>query len=71
MVKSHLVKRILESFFLVLYFLGLMKLVDILLTTCVSSIGLMNILTIPLAFVALILSAWLSERTVMLIKKYL
>lgn len=71
MEKSHLVKRILESFFLVLYFLGLMKLVDILLTTCVSSIGLMNILTIPLAFVALILSAWLSERTVMLIKKYL
>lgn len=71
MEKSYLVKRILESFFLVLYFLGLMKLVDILLTTCVSSIGLMNILTIPLAFVALILSAWLSERTVMLIKKYL
>ncbi len=71
MEKSHLVKRILESFFLVLYFLGLMKLVDIFLTTCVSSIGLMNILTIPLAFVALILSAWLSERTVMLIKKYL
>ncbi|MBQ7129941.1 MAG: hypothetical protein IJO21_02730 [Oscillospiraceae bacterium] len=71
MEKSHLVRKILETFFLVVYFIGLMKLVDFFLITFVNSIGWMNILTIPLAFAALVLSAWLSERTVKLIKKFL
>ena len=71
MEKNILAKKLLETFFMIVYFVGIMKLVDRMLNTFVSQIGWMNVLTIPLAFVALILSAWLSERTVMLIKKYL
>ena len=66
-----MMKKLLEFLFFILYYLGLMKLADFLMITFLDSIGWMNILTIPLAFVALILSTWLSERTVMLIRKYL
>ena len=64
-------RRILEGFFMVLIFLALMKLTDVVLNALVQKIAVINILAVVAAFVSLIISAWLSERIVMLIKKYL
>ena len=63
--------RILEGFFMILFFLVLMKMTDIVLNALVLEIAVINILAVVAAFVSLIISAWLSERIVILIKKYL
>ena len=64
-------KRLLEAFFMILIWLVLMKGVDMALNHFVHEIAVQNILAVVAAFIALILSAWLSERIVILIKKYL
>ena len=71
MDKNLVIRKLLESFFMVAYFWGFMRLTDWLMNTFVHSVGLMNILTVPALFVSVLLSAWLSERTVKTIKKYL
>lgn len=71
MDKNLLTRKLLESLFMVIYFWGFMRLTDWLLNTFLHSISLMNILTIPALFVSVLLSAWLSEWTVKIIKKYL
>ena len=64
-------KRILEAFFMILIWLILMKGVDMALNLFINEIVLQNIIAVVAAFFALILSAWLSERIVILVKKYL
>ena len=64
-------KRLLEAFFMILVWLILMKIVDMALQRFVNEIAVQNILAVVAGFVSLILSAWVSERIVMLIKKYL
>ena len=64
-------KRLLEAFFMILIWLILMKGVDMALNLFINEIVLQNIIAVVAAFFALILSAWLSERIVILVKKYL
>ena len=64
-------KRILEAFFMILIWLILMKGVDMALNQFINEIVLQNTIAVVAAFFALILSAWLSERIVILVKKYL
>lgn len=71
MDKNLLTRKLLESLFMVIYFWGFMRLTDWFMNTFLHSISLMNILTIPALFVSVLLSAWLSEWTVKIIKKYL
>ena len=71
MDKHLLIRKMLESFFMVVYFWGFMRLTDWIMNTVVQNINLMNILTIPALFISVLLSAWLSEWTVKTIKKYL
>ena len=64
-------KRLLEAFFMIVMWFVLMKAVDIALCQFVNEIAVQNILAVVAAFVSLILSAWLSERIVRMIRKYL
>ena len=64
-------KRLLEAFFMILIWLILMKGVDMALNLFINEIVLQNNIAVAAAFFALILSAWLSERIVILVKKYL
>lgn len=64
-------KRLLEAFFMILIWLILMKGVDMALNQFINEIVLQNTIAVVAAFFALILSAWLSERIVILVKKYL
>lgn len=64
-------RRILETFFMILIFLGLMKIADIVLNAFVPEIAVINVLAVVVAFISLIISAALSEQIVKLIKKYL
>ena len=64
-------KRILEAFFMIQIWLILMKGVDMALNQFINEIVLQNTIAVVAAFFALILSAWLSERIVILVKKYL
>lgn len=64
-------KWLLETFFMILIWLILMKGVDMALHQLINEIALQNIIAVVAAFVTLILSAWLSEQIVILIKKYL
>lgn len=69
--KRENMKRILEAFFMILIWLILMKGVDMALNQFINEIVLQNTIAVVAAFFALILSAWLSERIVILVKKYL
>lgn len=64
-------RRILETFFMILIFLGLMKIADIVLNAFIQEIAVINVLAVVAAFISLIISAALSEQIVKLIKKYL
>lgn len=64
-------KRLLEAFFMIVMWFVLMKAVDIALCQFVNEIAVQNILAVVAAFVSLILSVWLSERIVRMIRKYL
>lgn len=64
-------RRILETFFMILIFLGLMKIADIVLNSFVPEIAVINVLAVVAAFISLIISAALSEQIVKLIKQYL
>lgn len=64
-------KRLLEAFFMIVMWFVLMKAVDIALCQFVNEIAVQNILAVVAAFVSLILCAWLSERIVRMIRKYL
>lgn len=56
---------------MILIWLILMKGVDMALNQFINEIVLQNTIAVVAAFFALILSAWLSERIVILVKKYL
>ena len=64
-------RKILETFFMILIFLGLMKIADIVLNAFIREIAVINVLAVVAAFISLIISAALSEQIVKLIKKYL
>lgn len=64
-------RKILETFFMILIFLGLMKIADIILNAFVPEIAVINVLAVVAAFISLIISAALSEQIVKLIKQYL
>ena len=68
---NGLMKKILEGFFMILYFFVMMKCVDLLLTAFVHEIAVQNILAVVAAFISLIISAGLSEWTVRKIKEHL
>lgn len=64
-------RKILETFFMILIFLGLMKIADIVLNAFIREIAVINVLAVVAAFISPIISAALSEQIVKLIKKYL
>ena len=59
-----------EALFMIFIWFTLMKAVDVVLNQFVNEIAVQNILTVVAAFISLILSAWLSEKIVMLIQEY-
>ena len=64
-------KRLLEALIMIMIWLILMKGADMALNQFINEISLQNIIAVVAALVALILSTWLSEQIVILIKKYL
>ena len=66
-----MMKRILEFYFGIQIFIGLMKLADFMINSFIQEIPIQNILAVVCVFLALIISAGLSEWIVKKIKEYL